>query len=208
MYLSQLLLNPRSAMAQRELASPYQMHRTILSAFPSADSGGPGRVLFRVEPEQADLGVRVLVQSAQRPAWDAVLAAHPGYLIAPPAVKEVCPMLPVGRPLRFRLRANATYRRDGKRLGHMTEERQRQWLWRKAEAGGFRILGVLVRPEGMVRDRARPGEPPFSWLSVLFDGVLEITDGARAHATLAQGIGSGKGMGFGLLSLAPVTALR
>lgn len=38
--------------------------------------------------------------------------------------------------------------------------------------------------------------------SVLFEGVLEITDAERFQKTLQAGIGSGKAYGFGLLSIA------
>jgi CRISPR system Cascade subunit CasE len=40
-------------------------------------------------------------------------------------------------------------------------------------------------------------------LSVQFDGVLRVTDAQKLTETIARGVGSGKGFGFGLLSLAP-----
>ena len=39
MYLSQLTLNPRNRRAQRELAAPYQMHKTLMRAFPFGTTG-------------------------------------------------------------------------------------------------------------------------------------------------------------------------
>jgi CRISPR system Cascade subunit CasE len=44
---------------------------------------------------------------------------------------------------------------------------------------------------------------PLCLLAVRFDGLLQVADPARLQAALRQGIGSGKGLGFGLLSLAP-----
>jgi CRISPR system Cascade subunit CasE len=38
---------------------------------------------------------------------------------------------------------------------------------------------------------------------VLFEGRLEVVDPGKAQATLKQGIGPGKALGLGLLSLAP-----
>jgi CRISPR system Cascade subunit CasE len=38
--------------------------------------------------------------------------------------------------------------------------------------------------------------------AVTFDGLLRVTDPEALLAALAGGIGSGKGFGFGLLSLA------
>ncbi len=47
-------------------------------------------------------------------------------------------------------------------------------------------------------------------IAVRFDGVLQITDLTTFNRTLEQGVGSGKGFGFGLLSVAPseVRAMR
>jgi len=40
-------------------------------------------------------------------------------------------------------------------------------------------------------------------LAVTFDGILRVTDPELFTQTLAQGVGTAKGLGFGLLSLAP-----
>jgi hypothetical protein len=39
-------------------------------------------------------------------------------------------------------------------------------------------------------------------IAVRFDGQLQVTDPVTFSDTLERGIGSGKGLGFGLLSLA------
>jgi CRISPR system Cascade subunit CasE len=39
--------------------------------------------------------------------------------------------------------------------------------------------------------------------SVLYDGMLEVTDETLFHETLAHGVGPDKAYGFGLLSIAP-----
>ena len=39
--------------------------------------------------------------------------------------------------------------------------------------------------------------------SVLFEGLLQVTDPDAFRQTLIRGIGSGKSFGFGLLSIAP-----
>ena len=76
MYLTKLLLNPLSRQVVRDLANPYDLHRSLLSAFPDAADGGPGRVLFRVEPPQTSdwhddqpPAPVVLLQSEQAPDW-------------------------------------------------------------------------------------------------------------------------------------------
>ena len=125
--------------------------------------------------------------------------------------------------LRFRLRANPTKRlpllienrtgkERGKRVEIFGEENQLAWLARKAGEHGFRLLAASVNPN-VVNARANPegkvigwrdrSQPPMKFGSALFEGELEITDAEAFKRTLAEGIGSGKVYGFGLLSVAP-----
>jgi CRISPR system Cascade subunit CasE len=112
--------------------------------------------------------------------------------------------------LAFRLRANPTAKRkfpsgDRKRVGLYREEEQMAWLMRKGEQGGFRTLSVRTSGQDTLRGRVKRGEKTHSLrlLAVQFDGLLQVTDPDRLRETVRQGIGSGKGFGFGLLSLAP-----
>src|SRR5262249_34858221 len=132
------------------------------------------------------------------------LEAKPGYLLGPAQFKEFHPCFRPGQRLFFRLRANPTLKRDGKRLGLRTEEEQVGWLKRKGLAGGFQVCGMQVVREGVAPgcktdDR---GGHHLTHLAVRFDGVLEVTEPDRLVGTLRAGVGSGKGFGFGLLSVA------
>jgi CRISPR system Cascade subunit CasE len=80
------------------------------------------------------------------------------------------------------------------------------WLKRKAAAGGFTLnldsLRTLPRGrEFFHKDRAANG----THSAVEFQGELTVTDSAQLRATVADGIGSAKAFGFGLLVLAPLT---
>lgn len=222
MYLSQLILNPRSRQVRSEVSQPYEMHRTLLKAFPDQAEGGPGRVLFRLESQDqaTHAGLKVLVQSDQEPDWRC-LAEKPGYLVQSPDYKQFEPALQPGQRLHFRLRANPTKRlmhdeperklKKGQRIGLYTEEEQRDWLARKAEQGGFVLLGVTVISEGKVGGKIHRSEEEshtLNLLAVRFEGLLQVTDPAKFLETVQQGIGSGKGLGFGLLSLARAAAER
>lgn len=214
MFLSKLVLDPRSGDVRRDLRDPYELHRTLMRAFPTASAGGPGRVLFRIEPIRDGSPV-VLVQSEKEPTWGRLPEryADPG-----DGPKELpLDALTAGRILRFRLRANPTKRLTansvgpdgkpvgekwaGKRVGLYTEDEQLRWLARHAESGGFRVRGVRVVPE----DRAfgHKGGATLTLLAVRFEGVLEVTNAATFCAAVTTGLGPGKGLGFGLLSLAP-----
>jgi CRISPR system Cascade subunit CasE len=203
MYLSKLSLNPQpnARAVQRDLASPYELHRTIMRAFPGQDAGGPGRVLFRLETTRAGEPPVVLVQSEKQPDWSP-LRQQSGYLWEPPKSKELALQFRPGQRLRFRLRANPTVKRwaEGKRHGLLREEDQRNWLVRKAARCGFRLPDFVVRSSRRVVSGSGKNSP--THLAVDYEGILEVTDPAAFLEALAAGIGPAKGFGFGLLSVA------
>lgn len=214
MYLSRLILNPRSRRVQRELAEPYEMHRSLMKAFPDNLTPGEGRVLFRGD-EHPRLGLMLLVQSWDVPDWSWLAEEGArGYLLPVaepnPAVKPFDLHPVAGQTLAFRLRANPTIKtkREGRpvRNGLFDENAQQAWLMRKAEAGGFRILSVNSAAEGKIGGGVKHDDAThkLTLLAVRFDGVLQVTDPARLVETVRRGVGSAKGLGFGLLSLAPV----
>jgi CRISPR system Cascade subunit CasE len=209
MYLSRLILNPRSLRVQKEIANPYEMHRSVMRAFPDDLKADTERVLFRLESQRCTGSLALLVQSWTLPDWSWL--AEPGargYLLPVgepnPAIKSFDLALAPGQALAFRLRANPTTKRDGKRHGLFQAEEQHKWLVRKAEQGGFRVLSARITDtsdaEGWIHhDDQRHRLKLFA---VRFDGLLQVADPDRLRETVRQGIGSGKGLGFGLLSLA------
>jgi CRISPR system Cascade subunit CasE len=213
MYLSRLILNPRSRRVQREIAEPYQMHRSLMRAFPDDLAEGQERVLFRLETDGRSGVPTMLVQSWAAPDWSWLEMPNARDYLLPgsapnPAVKPFHPRLAAGQVLAFRLRVNPTVKRtvDGKkkRLALYREDEQRRWLQRKAEQGGFRLLSVHARDTANVGGWA-PGDDrrhKLKLYAVRFDGLLQVVDPQRVVEAVRRGIGSGKGLGFGLLSLA------
>jgi CRISPR system Cascade subunit CasE len=210
MYLSQLLLNPKNRRVQRELAQPYELHRTIMSAFPPTLPANE-RVLFRLDQHVRTGQITLLVQSRYKPDWTALPAAD---YLAPldpfdaaenPAVKSFDVRFTTGHRFQFRILGNPTVKRNGKRLGLYREEEQFRWLQRKASLGGFRLLQVRIG-QGRALKGLVPREDRKHRLrlqTVRFDGILEVSDPERLRSSLFRGIGSAKGFGCGLLSLAP-----
>lgn len=225
MFLSNLILNIHHRDVRRDLADCQQMHRTLLAAFPQAESETARAefgLLFRVETNSRTGGVTVLAQSRTLPDWQRLPA---GYLLAEPLASDIADkykpeVLHNQRQLRFRLRANPTRKietkslpdgtkRNGKRVELFRETDQIQWLRRKAETAGFRVLQLRLNPD-VSNVRAQPETKTISrtkrltFGSVLFEGELEITNAEAFLAALTHGIGSGKAYGFGLLSIAPM----
>ena len=215
MYLSRLILNPMSRRVQRELADAYQLHRTLLRSFPTALAQGQERMLYRLEPACPDGGIPLLMQSWEAPQWDWLdEPGARGCLLESPACKPFELHLTPRQTLAFRLRANPTVRRNGKRLGLLREGEQLTWLQRKAAASGFALLGARTSaaervygnlPKAKLPQPAAEGdaEPALRLLAVQFDGLLRVTAAADLANAVRSGIGSGKAWGCGLLSLAP-----
>ncbi len=210
MFLSKLPLNPRSKQVISEMKDPYQMHRTIMNAFSYNETEQVGRVLFRVDISKRTPGITLLVQSKQEPDWRKVIDKFPAYLNEKERkheYKRIKLNLKNGQILRFRLRANPTIKKttegkkNGTRIGIINEQEQKEWMKRKAEAGGFSLIDYSIIDEGFVNTQKNGRN--LTLLSVRFEGFIEVIETDQFFNCLKSGIGSAKGFGFGLLSIAP-----
>ena len=223
MLLHRIHLNPRCREARRDLSDPYQMHSTLCRAFSTPDRKcREGELLWRLEPETgSDSLPRVLIQSRSQSDWARINIS--GWLArSDPAIdlteRLELDALEVGQRFRFRLRANPCVTRNHKRLGLLRLPDQEAWVARKGGLHGFTVPRVVAA--------GRPGSPEARFdvrisqeqmlhgmqhagngiriYAVLFDGVLSVTDPAKFRSALQTGIGHGKAMGLGLLSVVPM----
>lgn len=203
MFLTRLRLDPASAQARRDLSDPYDMHRTLVRAFAPQGQGEVPRFLWRLEPVQDWKRPEVLVSADQAGNWS-FLDAGPGYLRSDAeglATRQVdlSALIHGDALLRFRLAANPTVTRAGKRLGLVGEDAQLEWLGRQGERHGFQLQAALVSGGDMMHGRRQGGR--VSLLRVLFDGVLQVHDPQLLQRAVLSGIGPGKAFGCGMLSL-------
>lgn len=206
MYLSRLRLDPRSACARRDLADPYDMHRTLVRAFVRDDAQTPPRFLWRLEPENAWLTPTVLVQSEDAPQWQ-VIEAMSGYLQSRAVdVKQIqlVRLVQLDAHCRFRLFANPTVARAGKRHGLASEAAQLDWLHRQGQRLGFAVEAALVTGKDVLRTRKAKGTVLVQLQRACFEGVLKVQNPDALIAAMRNGIGPGKAFGCGLLSVARI----
>ncbi len=226
MFLHRLHLNLRCREVRRDLADPYQLHATLCRAFSPEDKRClPGAFLWRLEPEtDASSAPRILIQSREIPDWPRINLSNWLERDPDPAVNLVerlkMDAMRAGQRYRFRLRANPATSKNGKRLGLLKLEDQEAWLLRKGQKQhGFTLpcltafdayegtearVDVRISQEQMLRARQHDGNG-IRVFSVLFDGTLEVTEPDAFRVALTSGIGHGKALGLGLLSVIPVS---
>jgi CRISPR system Cascade subunit CasE len=222
MFLHRLYLNVRCREARRDLADPYQLHSTLCRAFTVPDHPCPENAfLWRLESERDGEGnPRLLVQSRDLPTWDQIEPKAWFARTPDPALNLVDRLdldaLKAGMRFRFRLRANPCMTRDGKRVGLRRTGDQEAWLARMGqELHGFKLprlagfdfedsavgqLDLRITQPEVLQGRPRNGNP-ISVFSVLFEGRLTVDDPCRFRNALLSGIGHGKVLGLGLLSV-------
>jgi CRISPR system Cascade subunit CasE len=223
MFLHRIHLDPRYREARRDLSDPYQLHSTLCRAFCGPATKCPdNEFLWRLEPGTDPTGCpRILLQSSTIPEWTRI--GVKGYLAKadPPInLKErlMLDSLKAGQRFRFRLRANPCVTRNGKRLGLLRLGDQEAWLQRKGGQHGFSLprlvsfdlsdssqerTDVRISQEQILRGRRNSGNL-IRIFSVLYDGLLTVTQTDKFKAALEAGIGHGKMMGLGLLSVVPM----
>lgn len=208
MYLSRLKLKTRLRTTRELRLNPYRLHQAIYRAFPDAEAGGPGRILYRLDIGRQG-NMSVLVQSEKKPDWNKATLLQ-NCLLEPADYKSVTFTFKEGQTLYFRLRANPSAKkqgegkRNGYRLGLLREEDQLKWLSRKAESGGSALVTCRAMPEGIVHDEKGKNGDKLRHYAVRFEGVLKVLSPQIFRETIKSGFGAAKGFGFGLLSVAPL----
>jgi CRISPR system Cascade subunit CasE len=108
--------------------------------------------------------------------------------------------------------------KNRRRISIHKEEEQIKWLERQGAQFGFKIENLKINPAVRNVISAKEGKIEFkkpdekdsdkkktvTYGSVVFEGVLIVTDADKFRDALIGGIGQGKAYGFGLLSVAPV----
>lgn len=243
MYLTRAYLNPRRDGAQKLLASPHKMHAAALACFPEQPVAPPsesGRVLWRLDPDNPHRPVLWIV-SPTRPDLTHIIEAA-GWPHADTPQWESRPYEPLlqrlaaGQRYAFRLAANPTRsipserpaatgplqspepRTRGRRVPHATVSQQIDWLTRRSENAGFRLLPspaflpgtseqatqVQVKERGTARFSKEKGKRQVAIVRTTYVGALEVTDPGALREILCHGLGHARAYGCGLLTLAPL----
>lgn len=212
LHLTKLTLNLQSHQARKDLADPYDMHRTLNRAFAAPDGLSP--FLWRLEDcRPGELPV-ILVQSKDAPNWQQL---PEGWSVnQAQRVWEPEAVIRPGQWLRFRVLANPTMttvpkgvnvegsaRGHRKRLGLTKTEDQLGWLQRQGQRLGLRHVSATVVRSGKVRSTRKKGHP-MTVVAALLEGQALVADVAALAGGIRTGIGHARMLGLGLVSVAPL----
>lgn len=221
MYLTRFEINKARRAARSLLASPQRLHAAVEAGFPTtagdATDDGEGRVLWRLD--QHERTTLLYIVSPQRPDLTHLVeqAGWPTRLGWDTRdYRTLLDRLAAGQRWAFRLTANPVQsrpkiedRKKSQRFGHVTVAQQTGWLLARTDRLGIGIVkGTHDEPDVAVRRRdtlrfEREGNT-VTLATAVFEGLLDVVDPAALRSALVNGVGSGKGYGCGLLTLAPV----
>ncbi len=214
MILSQIILNPMSRRARGDVSNPYDMHRTLSRAFEK--NGEVEKFLFRIESDFArgSKSLVALAQSGAEPDFSKISDEFSNYFVDAASKKipdeKLARSFRTGASFFFRLVANPTKKQGNRRLGIYDEKKQLDWLERKAELGGFKVLSATVADfsvgnKTMMQNIAKSGKEISKNIifniCARYDGILQIVDPDLFLKSYLKGVGPAKSFGCGLLTV-------
>ena len=203
MYLWRIELDLSAPLARKALEDCQRMHQLVTGLF--AVSRQESQALYRCRSD----GHRVtLYLTSAVPLQEDRLPA--GFrLTGGREVSDWLKTLDTGRTMRFDLLTMPSKKisdgesKNSRRRVLRSREERLNWLARKAEGSGFRLLSVREESDQRfsgVRPEERGGKLYLNcWR---YTGILQITDGPAFQTALVRGIGPEKSYGLGMLLLA------
>lgn len=201
MYLIRIDMERSSRAVRGAMADCQQMHRLVMGLFEQERQ--QAGVLYRVKEQ--GMNISLYLYSAVPVREERLI---PGMKLG--GQREVSAWLDSlnnGRCLRFDLLAmpakkvSAGGKNSQRRVLRTLDERV-NWLGRKAEQNGFRLLDVAENGSTPFRGLHKAGAGEMHWDAFHYTGSLQITDEALFRRAVQKGIGAGKAYGLGMLLLA------
>lgn len=201
MYLIRIDMERSSRAVRSALSDCQQMHRLVMGLFEKERQ--QANVLYRVKDQ--GMNISLYIYSAVPVQGERLI---PGMKLG--GQREVSAWLSSmnnGRCLRFDLLAmpakkvRAGGKNSQRRVLRTLDERV-NWLVRKAEQNGFRLLDVAENGSTSFRGLHKASAGEMHWEAFHYTGTLQITDEALFRRTVQRGIGAGKAYGLGMLLLA------
>lgn len=197
-YLSQFTIDQVIAL-KNKLTNPYQWHQKIWTLFPEKVARD---FLFHIDASKDPL--KVLILSKMTPLAMPLFQVHSKPLYTSYFSAE---------RYRFEIYCNPTQKKcvrledgtrkkNGMRLGILNAEKAEEWLRNKGALGGFQIESLEEVNYDLLKFDKGPNM--ITLAAVTFRGTLAVTEKQKFMDTIFNGLGSAKGLGFGLLKIIPI----
>ena len=198
MFLSKIELDLKSPSARQSLRNANDMHRNLQALFSSSreESG----LLYRLY--KAGSGMFVYMLSEAEPS---AVTGNGITVVGSGNVDGYIDSFCDGQVYSFNLLAVPCKKvasegsKNSRRRNLTNREEREQWLESKGKAGGFEILQLQMRNGESLFIRKKDNH--FRLNSVMFSGILKITDGETFKMTYKKGVGPEKAYGMGMLFL-------
>lgn len=203
MYFSRIELNNRRAKTLISLVSPQKIHGIVESAFFDKSK----RKLWRLD----DAGTKkfLYILSEEKPDLLNILQEIGFPLKAQKNIKNYDDFLQKIRcqKYRFKITVNPTHHlgESPARVSYLTTAEQKSWLIKKGKEFGFKLAenNFDISEKKWLSFRKKDGKK-VAFLSVTFEGVLNVTDAEKFKQLLTKGIGAEKAYGQGLMTVIPL----
>jgi len=192
MYISKVLIDVKIPAVRHDLNSPDLFYNTIKSMT------GDTKPVYRIENvplNQTGFIQPVLVVSAARP--DIHKSGKPaGYFRG---VETLDYSIPVreGMVYRFFIKANPSVKIFFKEYDVDTDEARLKWFETESSPNGFKVIDCKCSDDGYIVSHKKGRKLS----SVIFEGALKVYDKDKFNSSLYKGIGRGRSLGLGLLSV-------
>lgn len=201
MILSRIEMNRSYPAIRKALADRQQLHRLVMGLFDA--SRQEAQVLFRCREQ--GMSISLYIYSSVNVDKSRLL---PGMkLTGNRDLSAWLDGLSLGLVLGFDLltfpfKKEPVEGKNSRRRVLRSYEERYEWMERKAEQNGFRIISLQEIPGSQVSAVHNEGEGGALYFNCYeYQGVLEITDEAAFRKSVEQGIGPEKAYGLGMLLL-------
>ena len=203
-YLTRIKLDTNNRKTQLALGNPSIFHGAIEESL----GYGEGRNLWRIDTVGGSKFL--LISSEDIPGTESIVDQFGEDV--PANTKEYGSYIngiSNGELMRFRLEANPVYTyvdENGKKhkLAHTTTDHQLKWLERQAGKFGFGIVSSDIKSVSRYSFPHEKTSRPITFVSVVYEGILEVADSDILKKALVNGIGKNKAFGMGMLTVSRI----
>lgn len=192
MYISKVLIDVKLPAVRYDLNSPDLLYNTIKTMT------GDSKPVYRIENVplyQTDFIQPVVIVSESKPEISKSGKPLPYFK----GIETFEYAIPVreGMVYKFFMKANPSVKIFFKQYDVDTDEARLKWLETECSPNGFEIIDCKCSDDGYIVSR----EKGKKMASVIYEGALKVYDKDKFTSALYKGIGRGRSLGLGLLSV-------